>query len=206
MSKNKDINSNTNSVQEVVEQRKTRITTIVEIALFAALSMVLDFFIPSIGGLKISFKMLPVIILALRRGLVPGLLGGLLWGILQIVLGEATVLGAVQVIVEYILAFSAVGLAGVFRAAVQKTLYTEGARSKTLLYGSVATFIGSLARYVFHFIAGFWFWGEYAPEGMSPVVNSIVVNGKDFLIETACTIVIFVLLTPLYDRILRVKR
>ena len=206
MSKNRDINSDTNSVQDVVEKRKTRITTIVEIALFAALSMALDYFIPSIGGLKISFKMLPVIILALRRGLVPGLLGGLLWGVLQILLGEATVLGAAQVIIEYILAFSAVGLAGLFRAPVQKTLYTEGARSKTLLYGSVATFIGSLARYVFHFIAGFWFWGEYAPEGMSPVVNSIVVNGKDFLIETACTIVIFVLLTPLYDRILRVKR
>ena len=206
MSKNRDINSNTNSVQDVVEQRKTRITTIVEIALFAALSMALDYFIPSIGGLKISFKMLPVIILALRRGLVPGLLGGLLWGVLQILLGEATVLGAVQVIVEYILAFSAVGLAGLFRAAVQKTLYTEGARSKTLLYGSVATFIGSLARYVFHFIAGFWFWSEYAPEGMSPVVYSIVVNGKDFLVETACTIVIFVLLAPLFDRILRVKK
>ncbi len=206
MSKNRDINSNTNSVQDVVEQRKTRITTIVEIALFAALSMALDYFIPSIGGLKISFKMLPVIILALRRGLLPGVLGGLLWGVLQILLGEATVLGAVQVIVEYILAFSAVGLAGLFRAAVQKTLYTEGARSKTLLYGSVATFIGSLARYVFHFIAGFWFWSEYAPEGMSPVVYSIVVNGKDFLVETACTIVIFVLLAPLFDRILRVKK
>lgn len=206
MSKNRDINSNTNSVQDVVEQRKTRITTIVEIALFAALSMALDYFIPSIGGLKISFKMLPVIILALRRGLLPGVLGGLLWGVLQILLGEATVLGAVQVIVEYILAFSAVGLAGLFRAAVQKTLYTEGARSKTLLYGSVATFIGSLARYVFHFIAGFWFWSEYAPEGMSPVVYSIVVNGKDFLVETACTIVIFVLLAPLFDRIIRVKK
>ncbi len=206
MNKNRDINSNTNSVQDLVEQRKTRITTIVEIALFAALSMALDYFIPSIGGLKISFKMLPVIILALRRGLVPGILGGLLWGVLQILLGEATVLGAVQVIVEYILAFSAVGLAGLFRVAVQKTLYTEGARAKTLLYGSVATFIGSLARYVFHFIAGFWFWGKYAPEGMSPVVNSILVNGKDFLVETACTIVIFVLLAPLFDRILRVKR
>ena len=206
MSKNRDINSNTNSVQDVVEQRKTRITTIVEIALFAALSMALDYFIPSIGGLKISFKMLPVIILALRRGLVPGLLGGLLWGVLQILLGEATVLGAAQVIIEYILAFSAVGLAGLFRAPVQKTLYTEGTRSKTLLYGSVATFIGSLARYIFHFIAGFWFWGQYAPEEMSPVVYSIVVNGKDFLVETACTIVIFVLLAPLFDRILRVKK
>ena len=199
-------NSNVDSVQNLVEQRKIRITTIVEIALFAALSMALDYFIPSIGGMKISFKMLPVIILALRRGVLPGVLGGLLWGILQILLGEATVVGATQVIIEYIFAFSAVGLAGLFRAPVQKTLYTEGARVKTIIYGSVATFIGSFARYIFHFIAGFWFWGQYAPKGVSPVLNSILVNGKDFLVETVCTLVIFVLLAPLYDRLLRVKR
>ncbi len=199
-------NSNVNSVQNLVEQRKNRITTIVEIALFAALSMALDYFIPSIGGMKINFKMLPVIILALRRGVFPGVLGGLLWGVLQILLGEATVVGAIQVIVEYIFAFSAVGLAGLFRAPVQKTLYTEGAKVKTIIYGFVATFIGSFARYIFHFIAGFWFWGQYAPEGVSPVLNSILVNGKDFIVETVCTLVVFVLLAPLYDRILRVKK
>ena len=37
--------------------------------------------------------------------------------------------------------------------------------------------IGMMLRFIFHFISGVVFFGSYAPEGMSPIVYSLTVNG-----------------------------
>ena len=41
----------------------------------------------------------------------------------------------------------------------------------------LAVLAGSFARYFWHFLAGYYFFGEYAPEGMSPLYYSFAVNG-----------------------------
>ena len=54
----------------------------------------------------------------------------------------------------------AVGLAGYFK-------------NKKLL----GTFVGMFVRFIFHFISGFLFFGQFAPEGWSPMIYSLVANG-----------------------------
>ena len=78
---------------------KNQIRRIIEIAIFAALALIFDLIIPSFGhGFKISFKMVPIILLALRWGVGSGLMGGFLWGILQILVGDAYILSLPQVL------------------------------------------------------------------------------------------------------------
>ncbi len=45
-----------------------------------------------------------------------------------------------------------------------------------------------------HFIAGVVFWGEYAPESMSPVIYSLIVNGGTMLGAFVLCAVVLVLL------------
>ncbi len=180
--------------------KNVQLRKLIEIAIFAALALIFDLFIPSISdAVKISFKMLPIIVLALRWGLGAGLTGGLIWGLLQIAIGEAVIVGPVQVIIEYVFAFAAVGVAGIFSNTVQNQLNAKYPKLiNVAMTASVAAALGSLARYIFHFIAGFIFWGQYAPEGQSPVIYSLSVNGLAFITEAVTCIVILWLMIPTY--------
>lgn len=183
----------------------SRIQILVEIALFAALALILDIALsPSFGIVKLSFKMLPIIILALRHGLVPGIIGGILWAVLQLVTGNATVIHAMQFIVEYPLAFGLIGLAGVFRRSFQYTLANEtNRRMRQIGIASVALILGSFTRYIVHFFAGIYYWGQYAPEAQGPVLYSLIVNGSNFLSETIITLIVLALLAPFYNQLVK---
>ena len=64
---------------------RQRLIVMMEIAILAALSMGLDFIDSSfrIGPYSFSFSMVPILILAIRRGVGAGVLGGLIWALLQ---------------------------------------------------------------------------------------------------------------------------
>src|SRR5690606_23361396 len=62
------------------------------------------------GG-SITLEMLPIFVLAFRRGGVAGLMGGGLFGVLQIILG-GYIYHPVQVILDYPAAFLVLGVAG----------------------------------------------------------------------------------------------
>ena len=72
--------------------QSNRLRVLMEVAIFAVISLILDLFIPSTWALNISFKMLPVVIIALRRGTIPGVLSGFLWGFLFSIIGLIVVL------------------------------------------------------------------------------------------------------------------
>lgn len=74
------------------------------------------------GGSVTPFSMLPIIIIAYRYGTVSGLVTGLCYGLIQMILGAsnlsyATSFGAAVAIIllDYLIAFGAMGLAGVFK-------------------------------------------------------------------------------------------
>src|SRR5690625_998678 len=90
--------------------------TLLEIAIFGALAMLLDL-IPSINphpSISISFAMVPIFIIAFRWGVRASFASGFIWGILQIVLGDAWILTPLQAFIEYFIAFAFVGFAGLF--------------------------------------------------------------------------------------------
>ncbi|WJE34307.1 MULTISPECIES: energy-coupled thiamine transporter ThiT [Bacillus cereus group] len=178
--------------------RNTNLQAMIESAILAAFALIIDILPLSIklptGG-SISFAMIPIFIIAYRWGFKRAFLGGLIWGLLQIVVGDAIIVTPTQTIIEYFVAFAFIGFAGLFYKPIQQTLMNNQ-RKKTIAYIIFATFIGSLARYFWHFIAGIIFWGQYAPKGQSAVLYSLIVNGSTMLASfTLCTVLLLLLFT-----------
>lgn len=96
-----------------------RLLMLVEIAIFAGIGVVLDklsFSLWAQGG-SISFVMVPILLIAIRWGLSAGIITGLLIGLIQILLG-GYILHWAQGLLDYIVAFSVVGFAGIFRKQI----------------------------------------------------------------------------------------
>ncbi|MEH7461055.1 energy-coupled thiamine transporter ThiT [Bacillus thuringiensis] len=178
--------------------RNTNLQAMIEAAILAALALVIDILPLSIklptGG-SISFAMIPIFIIAYRWGFKASFLSGLVWGLLQIVAGDASIFTPVQVFIEYFIAFAFIGFAGLFHAPIQQAIANKQ-KAKTITYIIIATFIGSLARYFWHFIAGFIFFGQYAPKGQSAVLYSFIFNGVtmigSFVLCAVLLVVLFI--------------
>src|SRR5690625_7049105 len=89
--------------------------------------------------------MIPVFILAFRWGIKGGLLSGFLWGILQIAVGDAYILNFWQGLIEYGLAFTVLGFAGLFSNQVQAAVKSKNTKS-TFIYISLGVFVGGMMR------------------------------------------------------------
>jgi len=148
-----------------------RLVVMLEIAIMAALAYVFSYiklFEMPQGG-SVSLVLLPIALIAFRRGLTAGVLTGLIVGELNHLIG-GYVVHPVQLMLDYPLAFAALGLAGVVRLS-------SAAQPKTrimALWGGLL--LATAARLVCHFVSGVVWFGEYAPEGTPVAVYSFVYN------------------------------
>jgi thiamine transporter len=156
--------------------RDVRVLT--EAALAIALAFVLGLiklFQMPFGG-SVSLEMIPLILLALRQGPVVGIVTGAAYGLLNLAV-EPFVVHPVQVVLDYPLAFGALGLAGLFHPTV---------------WGAVAgTVVAILARFVCHFLSGVVFFASYAPEGWNPYLYSAAYNAA-YLIPSLVIVLVVV--------------
>jgi thiamine transporter len=178
--------------------KKLGLLTLIEVAIFAALALVLDL-LPSLRigpSISISFAMVPILIIAFRRGFLAAIISGFLWGLLQIAIGEAWILTPLQAFMEYFVAFACVGFAGLFMKPIKRNLTRKNTR-KAMAWVIIATFVGGFARYFWHFLAGIVFFSEYAIEaGQAPVIYSLTMNGITYLSSAvACSIVLVLVLS-----------
>lgn len=137
------------------------------------------------GGSITLCSMLPLFIFSYLYGARAGLLAGLSYGLLQFI-QKPEIYHWAQVILEYPLAFSLLGLAGVFIKKNQATLI-----------GGIC--IGTVARACCHIVSGAVFFAEYMPQGWSNAwVYSLAYNGSYMAVEMVLCIVlsipIFILL------------
>lgn len=140
------------------------------IAIAFALSYLKFFQMPQ-GGSITPASMLPIVMFAYVYGTPKGLLVGLAYGLLQL-LQDAYVVHWAQMIMDYMLAFLPIALAGLFR--------------KSMLPGVL---IGGLGRLLFSTLSGVIFFAEYA--GAQNVwLYSVVYNGTYILPDTAICFVI----------------
>lgn len=168
-------------------QGNQRVLWLVEAAIFAAIAIVLSLLPTNLGAsFTVSLGMIPLTIISLRGGLKIGLLTGFLWGLLHFVTGDVYFLGPIQVLIEYIVAFTFAGFAGYFASQFSKTKRIEA----TIIQ---AALLGTLARFFWHFVAGYVYWGQYAPTGWSPLWFSLVMNGVSALATAAVTAIVTVL-------------
>jgi len=129
------------------------------------------------GGSITAGSIVPIILFSLRWGLKSGLLAGTTYGILQLLIGgEVYTLHIVSVLFDYVVAFGMLGLAGIFRNSAMGML--------------LGASLGVAGRFICHVISGVVVWASYAPEGMDPLVYSVLYNGSYLLPELVITLVI----------------
>lgn len=160
----------------------------ISIALATVLSYIKIFHFP-FGGSITLFSMLIAVLPGYFYGLGVGLMTGVAYGALQLVI-DPYVIFPIQLVVDYFLAFGALGLSGIFTNA-----------KNGLVKGYIA---GILGRYVFVVISGWIFFGEYAWEGWAALPYSLVYNGIYIFAEAIITIVI-ISLPPVKKAISRIK-
>jgi thiamine transporter len=156
--------------------KNSKIQMMAEMAMCAALAIVFDFlplFTAPQGG-SVSLTMIPVFLIAFRYGLRQGLITGLLLAALQIVT-KLSFVHIIQVFFDYIAAFTSLGLAGIVFKQIKSSL-TNGNKSSATLYIILGVFVGSIARFICHYIAGVVFYGSYAPKGTPVELYSLIYN------------------------------
>lgn len=214
---------------------KTRRLT--ESAMLLAVAIVLELlskmFIPEMpfGGQITLVSMLPVVLISYRHGVKWGICSGFAYALLEMAIGTKTVAAAFQpgyfgdgvlivnalimCLLDYVVAFTVLGLGGAFRNKIQNS--------------GVALMTGSLvalgARYVTHIASGYilfagyaeWFftqegfpaWGASLVETLSPellgFVYSVVYNGMYMIPEMIITAVVALLLARVPKIVTRVS-
>ena len=176
----------------------------IAVALAAALGLVKLFVMPQ-GG-SVSLEMLPILFVAVRRGLVPAITVGVVYGFVQLLLPGAFLVQPVQVMLDYPLAFGALGLAALVPVPVSpvrlnwREIRPAPARVVpflALLSGAVV--LGVSARFVCHFLSGIIFFGSYAPAGQAVWIYSLTYNLLYLAPEAVLTAVLLALLVVAYD-------
>ncbi len=179
--------------------KKTRFSArmLCEGAIMVALGVVLSYLriyrLPN-GG-SITLFLLPILFFAFRWGWRPGLLAGFGFGLLQMLLDGAIAWGWQSLLLDYLVAFTPLGLAGLFRGRK---------------YGVFAgTVVGAAARFVVHFISGITIYAILAPTELfavtftSPWMYSLAYNGSFMAIDTVLCLVVFTIVyRPLHRYIL----
>jgi thiamine transporter len=179
-----------------VDRDRTRI--LVEAALCVALAAVLNlvriWHMP-MGG-SVSLEMLPIVVFALRRGLVPGMAVGVAYGVVDLFL-EPQVVHWAQFLLDYPVAYAMVGVAGVFHqrgAAQARVSRVPWARP----LAGVA--VAGLLRTTVHWVSGFVFFAAYAPAGQPAWIYSLAYNGTYMVPSIILTAVAAAVVLPVLDR------
>lgn len=134
------------------------------------------------GG-AVCLAMLPIFFYACRWGVGFGLMSGAVLGVLQFMYDGGFALGWQSIVGDYLVAFTVLGLAGLFRG-----------KKYSALLGTVT---GSAARFLVHYVVGATVWAEYMPEtffGMTmttPWFYSLLYNGFYMAIDMVLCLVIF---------------
>lgn len=138
----------------------------VEIALTVALCAVLHFvrIVQMPMGGTVSLEMLPIFVLALRRGVGPGILAGILFGLVDYFL-EPYVVHWVQFFLDYPIAFGALGLAGLWAPLWRRLADARKWRPAVAWVVPAAVVTGSLGRYIAHFVSGVVFFATVSGGG-----------------------------------------
>lgn len=148
---------------------KKLVTSAMMISLGMIIALICEyvpFFNPPFGGTITIGSTIPIMIIAYLYGLKWGFLSGFVFGILKMAVGMKTVsalflpesdsymgvlFASIIVLLDYILAYTVIGIGGIFRNKLKKT---------SALAASAA--LGLFLRYIIHTVSGAIFYGAWA--------------------------------------------
>ena len=144
------------------------------LALATVTSFIKVFSFPT-GGSITLLSMFFVCYIGYLYGPKTGIICGVAFGILQLII-EPKIYFPMQIVIDYILAFGALGLSGFFRN-----------KKWGLIVGYL---VGIFGRFVFSTLSGVIFFSEYAWEGWNPILYSAVYNGIYIFSEGLVTVIL----------------
>ena len=184
------------SVPRTVSARTTR--RMLESAILIGIAMVLSEFAKFsstwlFGGSVTLGSIVPLVLISWRWGTRQGLFSAFVFSLLQMFVGfknvtyGQTVFQMVLIaLLDYVVAFTVVGLAAVFRKAAKNQLVALG--------GGIL--LVSALRFLCHFVSGWMIWDALWPndKGLSGAAYSLIYNGGYMLPETLVALLIALLL------------
>ena len=167
-------------------------TSAMMIALSTVLSLVIIFNAPY-GGTVTAASMVPVIIIGLMYGTKWGILSAFVYSLLQMLTGgiappptPSLFLYILVILLDYIIAFTVLGLSG--------TIYNVFNKHRYAIFASGAFVM--ILRFICHFLSGILIWHVYAPSGTPVWLYSLLYNGGYMLPEIIISSLILCTLTP----------
>lgn len=171
------------------EKTKIMVEGAAMVALATVLSFIRVFKLPW-GGSITLLSMLPVTLYSIRRGVKTGMIAAFVYSIVQLVQGImdglfgwglTPAMLVACILIDYILAFSVLGLAGLFR-------------NKKLVGWISGITLSVVLRFLLHFTSGVIIWHSYGElwEGFSTdssALYSFLYNGCYMLPELAFTLI-----------------
>ena len=159
--------------------KKTKVMT--EIAIVVALSVVCSFIkvweMPQ-GG-SVALTMIPILLISFRRGVMSGIISGAIYGHISL-LFAGKIYHPMSILLDYVLAFGFVGIAGVFKHT------TVG------IISGVSAGIGG--RFVSSLVSGAVLFASYAPEGQNPWLYSLVYQATYLVPELVICLAVMIIL------------
>lgn len=172
-------------------------------SVMVALSFVLSLFAPfkvwAQGGSVTLASMVPVVLVALLFGTKWGLGTAFVNSLLQLMMGFMEGMGSwglsptvliCSILLDYLLAYTVIGLAGIFRG-------------KDSLRAALGSVFVCLLRFGCHFLSGWAFFGMWAEEGYTALSWALFYNMSYMLPETVITVVVCVALSASFPTLRR---
>ena len=192
------------------------------LAIAIVLELVAKMFIPEMpfGGQVTLVSMLPVVLISYRHGMKWGFVASFTYALLEMALGAKTVSAAflpgyfgdgamifnalLMCLLDYVLAFTVLGLGGIFRDKMENkgaalacgSLVALGARYLCHIFSGYILFSGYAEWYFTQ--EGFPAWGAKLVQALNPtvlgIVSSVVYNGMFMIPEIVFTVMVAVIL------------
>lgn len=159
------------------------------ISISFVLSYIRILHLPQGGSITLA-SMFPLVLYSMVFGPISGIVAGIAYGFLQLI-QDMWVVNIAQLLLDYPLAFGCIGLAGLAPSAIKNNYIRT----------FIALLIAFFGRGFMHVTSGALFFGEYAPQGVSPLIYSLGYNGTVVLGEFIITLILsFILIsTPVYS-------
>ena len=175
---------------------KTR--KVAESAIMVAASVILAEFAVirfAFGGSVTLFSQVPLVLVSYRYGVKWGMATGFVAAVIELLFGlqnftyiKGIAAFAICFFADYIIAFTALGLGGIFRGKIKNT-------AASLALGGVLV---SGIRFICHYVSGVTIWKEYAGD-MNVYLYSLVYNGGFMLPETILTALGLAAIAAVFD-------
>lgn len=180
-----------------MERKRSKVLMLTEGGMMVALSVLLSYIIiyqaPN-GGSVTAGSMIPIMLFAIRWGIVPGVTVGSVYGVLDFLL-KPYFYHPVQVLLDYPIAYGLLGLAGVAYILNKNNI-------NSYISLSIGIILAILGRLMSHVLSGVVFFSEYAGT-QNAWLYSVLYNSTYLVPELIISLVILLIIYKPMQKILK---